>query len=90
MKGAHTLRRRFRRLALSALMAGLVAGCASHEPIYVKAGVTDAARKSDEASCVKASIGVNQPAQPATTAAVDRDAVAQCMQAKGYTLQKQR
>jgi hypothetical protein len=45
---------------------------------------------TDEAACVKASIGVNQPAQPATTAAVDRDAVAQCMQAKGYTLQKQR
>ena len=75
-------------LAVSALMAGLVAGCASHEPIYVKPNVTDAARKSDEATCVQASIGVNQPAQPSTTPAIDRDAFAQCMRAKGYTLQK--
>jgi hypothetical protein len=69
-------------------MASLLTGCGSPAPIYVKPNVTDAARRSDEAACVQTSIGASQPAQPATAAAVDRDAYAQCMQARGYTLQK--
>ena len=74
------------RVRASVLSAMLIAGCASHEPVYVRPNTTETTRRSDEAACVKVSIGAKQPAQPATTAAVDRDAVAQSMQAKGYTL----
>jgi hypothetical protein len=79
--------RGIRGCALLIVTAGLLVGCASRNPVYAKPGVTESVRKADEAACVKASIGVNQPAQPATTPAVDREAFAQCMQAKGYVLQ---
>lgn len=70
------------------MIAGfLLVGCASRDLVYAKPGVTEAVRRADEAACVKASIGVNQPAQPATTPAIDREAFAPCMQARGYVLQ---
>ena len=72
---------------MAALAAGLLAGCAgaSEKPAYVRANTPEAVRKADEAACVKASIGVpEEPARPSTIPAVDRDAVARCMQAKGY------
>ncbi len=72
------------------MLAGcLLAGCAGAPaaPAYVRAGTPESVRKADEAACVKASISVpEEPARPSTIAAVDRDAVARCMQAKGYTI----
>jgi hypothetical protein len=73
---------------MTALVACVLAGCAGagEKPAYVRANTPEAVRKADEAACVKASFGVpEEPARPSTTPAVDRDAVARCMQAKGYT-----
>jgi len=77
---------------MAALAACMLAGCAGtrENPAYVRSNTPDAVRAADEAACVKASIGVpEEPARPSTTPAVDRDAVARCMRAKGYTVPKQ-
>ena len=76
------------RVPASVLSATVIAGCASHEPVYVRPNTMEITRRSDEAACAKASIGAKQPAQPTTMAAIDRDAVAQGMQAKGYMLSR--
>jgi hypothetical protein len=84
---AMTTKRRH-RICMSALAACILAGCAGtgERPTYVRANTPEAVRKADEGACVKASIGVpEEPARPSTTPAVDRDAVARCMQGKGYT-----
>jgi|RhiMetdeSRZDD1v2_1073273.scaffolds.fasta_scaffold522197_3 hypothetical protein len=81
----------FHRICVGALAACVLAGCAGpgEKPAYVRADTPEAVRKADEAACVKASFGVpEEPARPSTTPAVDRDAVARCMQAKGYTAPK--
>ena len=73
---------------MAALAAWVLAGCAgtTEKPAYVRANTPESVRKADEAACVKASFGVpEEPARPSTTPAVDRDAVARCMQGKGYT-----
>lgn len=80
---------RYGRLAMAALAACMLAGCAGtrESPAYVRSNTPDSVRTADEAACVKASIGVpEEPARPSTTPAVDRDAVARCMRAKGYTV----
>jgi hypothetical protein len=82
---------RFQRIGMAALAACVLAGCAgtSERPAYVRANTPESVRKADEAACVKASFSVpDEPARPSTTPAVDRDAVARCMQAKGYTAPK--
>ena len=73
------------------MAACLLGGCAGpgEKPAYVRANTPESVRKADMAACVKASIGVpEEPARPSTTPAVDRDAVARCMEAKGYTVPK--
>jgi len=78
-------------IGMTALVACALAGCASttEKPAYVRANTPESVRRADEAACVKVSIGVpEEPARPSTTPAVDRDAVARCMQAKGYTASK--
>ena len=82
---------RYHRIGTAALAACVLAGCAgtSGKPAYVRADTPESVRKADEAACVKASFGVpEEPARPSTTPAMDRDAVARCMQAKGYTVPK--
>ena len=78
-----------KRICLTVLGVCLLAGCAgtAQKPAYVRANTPESVRRADEAACVKVSIGVpEEPARPSTTPAVDRDAVARCMQAKGYTV----
>ncbi len=80
---------RYRRIGVAAMTACVLTGCAAarEQPEYVRANTPESIRKADQAACVKASFGVpEEPARPSTTPAVDRDAVARCMQAKGYTV----
>jgi hypothetical protein len=67
---------------------GLLTGCASHQALYEKPGVSEADRKRDQSACVRVALSSGQPAQigPAT---IDRDVFAQCMETKGYTLRQQ-
>ena len=52
---------------MAALAACMLAGCAGtrKDPAYVRSNTPDSVRTTDEAACVKASIGVpEEPARP--------------------------
>jgi hypothetical protein len=70
------------------VMLALLTGCANHQALYEKPGVSEVDRKRDQSACVRVALTSGQPAQigPAT---IDRDVFAQCMETKGYTLRQQ-
>jgi hypothetical protein len=53
---------------------------------FSKPGASDQQRKVDQTACLERSLGPGEPAKPAPTPEVDRDALVRCMQAKGYVV----
>jgi hypothetical protein len=66
---------------------GLLTGCASHQALYEKPGVSEADQR-DQSACVRVALTSGQPAQIGA-ATIDRDVFAQCMETKGYTRRQQ-
>ena len=72
---------------LAAVMAMVsVGGCASPrgKTVYEKPGVAETQKQADEAQCTKTAIDAAEGPRGSAFLAVDRDAVDQCMQARGY------
>ena len=71
-----------RAAAVLAAVGLLLAGCGGPTMTFNKPGASDQQRKLDQ----KRSLGPSEAAKPAILPEIDRDAVARCMQAKGYVL----
>ena len=73
-----------RMVGLVALVLGLLAGCASEEWSYTKAGLTPARLDQDLEACRRQA---RRPQWFAITrdGRLDREAINQCMERKGYT-----
>lgn len=63
----------------------LLSGCASQTVAYSKPGVTDDQRKRDATECVVASIGHAGREHVLVPVTIDREAVKQCLESRGYT-----
>jgi hypothetical protein len=75
------------RTFLAAVMAVVaLAGCVSPrgKTIYEKPSVSQTQKEADEAACTKAALDTAEGPRGSAFLAVDRDAVDQCMQARGY------
>ena len=65
--------------------AVLMAGCATGKLTYVKAGTTDVERKRDESECLRGALEHTYRAHILIPIAIDREAFASCLEARGYT-----
>ncbi len=75
-----------RAAALAAVGVLLLVACGGPTMTFSKPGVSDQQRKLDQTACMERLLGPGEAAKPATTPAIDRDAVVRCMQEKGYVL----
>jgi len=78
-----------RMVGLVALVLGLLAGCASEEWSYNKPGLTPARLDQDLEACRRQArrphwFGITREAR------LDREAINQCMERRGYTSQHDR
>lgn len=74
---------------LLAVVAVVAAGCATGKVAYEKAGTTEAERKRDVAECVHASLGHEVGRHALMVIEIDRNAVTQCLEGRGYTRARQ-
>jgi hypothetical protein len=65
--------------------AVLLSGCATQRVAYSKPGVTDDQRKRDTTECVQAAIGHTGREHVLVPVTIDREAVKQCLESRGYT-----
>lgn len=61
-----------------------VAGCASTHLVFDKPGVDPEDRNRDQSACVRSAIVTES--QSILVPTIDRDVVARCMEARGYTV----
>jgi hypothetical protein len=73
-------------LLVTALTAGVLAGCATGRLDWDKPGVTHAEQERDENSCLRAAIGTDRSGQLLAPYCIDRDAYTRCMEGRGYTV----
>jgi len=79
------------RAALLLAALTLVAACATTtRPVYVKAGVSEADRKKDNAECLKVAVSANLDTRTFGAYSFDREQYDTCMRGRGYTAQATR
>ena len=84
--------RRVRSITVTAALVvvavpAFLAGCASTEVVFGKAGVTQADKERDQGACLRQAIGTNERDAILLPYCVDREAFTKCMEARGYAAQ---